>query len=674
MVVSELKPSLKYDEDQIIMEQDDGIDVDIYELEVYHRVIQVVIGKESKKYIHRGILSYSIYAIVKNRIKSRLGIIEIPAKSFSVYDVKNKTPDFSLYTPLMFSFVNSSFVDKLNPSFADDNKLVEDDEAIFESSSTMDAKKGTKKDTVNDTDVSIVKGDSDIFVCVAFKENKLQEESEIGAKTIRKKYVEDADNNWIQRFMKNPNYAIEYNSGRGDCFFYVIIQAFNQIGMETTVKKLRNLLAKEVSPDIFEENKKLYEEIKENQVNLMAKIKAEKATLKSAKIYLENIGLEIKKLETQDLKEKFVKKNKKEINKQSAIKEEATKKLEHLNEELAADKDTEDLIDTHIKKINTFDEYREYIKTSDYWADTWAISTFEWLLDVKFIILNSSKYPDSIHEILECGEKNKNIRETFKPKNYIIMTYNGQHYELVLYKKKGVFEYSELPYDIRILIVNKCMEQNAGIFNKIAEFRDFQSRIGIDPSKNGDIDIKENYEGLYDNSIIFMFYNKSSSTPKPGKGSGEKIPISKIKSYVTLSKFPDWRRKLDDSWMDADDPIVIDNKRWASVSHYLWAVPFKETFPEKFMVYSLNSGNKIAKDYDLAKKNNARNEIDDDFMVKQYTIERETALLAKFTKPDMRQLLLATQTSTLLHFENKKPPKEDKLLMFVRNKMAKLSE
>jgi hypothetical protein len=672
MVVSELKPSLKYDEDQIIMEQDIGIDVDIYELEAYHRVIQVAIGKESKKYIHRGILSYSIYAIVKNRIKSRLGIIEVPAKSFSVYDVKNKTPDFSLYTPLLFSFVNSSFVDKLNPSVVDD-EVVEDDEAIFESSSTMDATNASKKVTDDDTDALIAKGDSDVFVRVPYKENKLQEESEISAKTIRKKYVEDADNNWIQRFMKNPNYTIEYNSGRGDCFFYVIIQAFNQIGQETTVKKLRNLLSKEVSADIFEENKKLYDDIKENQVNLMAKIKAEKATLKDAKIYLENIGLEIKKLETQELKEKFVKKNKKEINRQSAIKEEATAKLESLNEELANDKDTEDLIDVHIKKINTFDEYREYIKTSDYWADTWAISTFEWLLDVKFIILNSSKYPDSIHEILECGEKNKNIRETFKPKNYIIMTYNGQHYELVMYKKKGVFEYAELPYDMRILIVNKCMERNAGIFNKITEFRDFQSRIGIDPSKNNDIDIKENYEGLYDNSIIFMFYNKSSSTPKPGKGSGEKIPTGKIKNYVALSKFPDWRRKLDDSWMDVDDPIVIDNKRWASVSHYLWAVPFKETFPEKFMVYSLNSGNKIAKDYDLAKKNNARNEIDDNFMVKQYTVERETALRAKFTKPDMRQILLATQTSTLLHFENKNPPKEDKLLMFVRNDIDKLS-
>jgi hypothetical protein len=324
----------------------------------------------------------------------------------------------------------------------------------------------------------------------------------------------------------------------------------------------------------------------------------------------------------------------------------------------------------HIKKINTFDEYREYIKTSNYWADTWAISTFEWLLNIKFIILNSSKYPESIHEILECGEKNINIKGSkFKPEFYIITTYNGQHYELVMYKKKTIFEYIELPYDLRILIVNKCMEKNAGLFNLIGEFREFQSRIGIDPSKNNDIEIKENHEGLYDNTVVLVFYAKSSPIPKPGKGSGEKIPGDKVKRYIPLSKHENWRRKLDDSWIDTDDPIILDNKKWASVSHYLWGIQIKDKYPERYMMFSLNSGNKIASDYDLAKKTNVANQNDidiEEFMANRYTIERENALRQKMSKPEMREILSATLTSTLLHFENRNPPKEDKLLMFIR--------
>lgn len=672
MVLSELKPSLSYDEEQVIMEQDIGIDVDVYEMEIFHKNIQVVIGKDSKKYIHRGILSYSIYAIVKNRIKSRLGIIEIPIKKFVVYDVKNKTPDFSLYTPLMFSFVNSSFIDKLNPVEAD-IKMGDDADEIFNeppSSVNNRTNKGLNADNNDTMQKGLV---SDVFVKTSYKPITLQEESELVSKAIRKKYVEDGDHNWIQKFMKNPNYTIEYNSGQGDCFFYVIVQAFNQIGMETTVKKLRELLSKEITADIYEENKKLYDEIKEGMVLAMSKIKETKNEIKTSNTYLDNIGIELKKLESQELKEKFVKKHKKEINQQTKIKEDCETRLKSLNTELQNSKDTEDLIDPEIKRINTFKDYKEYIKTSNYWADVWAISTFEWLLDVKFIIMNSSKYPESIHEIIECGEKNKNIHGAFKPKYYIIMTYTGQHYELVMYKKKSIFEYTELPYDVRILIVNKCMERNAGAFNMIDEFREFQTRIGIDPSKNNNMEIKENLDGLYDNKIVFMFYNKSSATPKPGKGSGEKIPLGKIKDFIGLSKMTNWRRKLDDTWMDIDDPFVIDKKNWASVSHYMWAIPFKNTFPEKYIVYSLNSGNKIAKDYDLAKKNNIRNEneINDDFMEKHYTIERENALRAKFINPDLKSLLLATKQSTLLHFESKSTPKEDRLLMFIRNELSK---
>jgi hypothetical protein len=238
-----------------------------------------------------------------------------------------------------------------------------------------------------------------------------------------------------------------------------------------------------------------------------------------------------------------------------------------------------------------------------------------------------------------------------------------------MYKNRGIFEYIELPYDIKSLIVNKCMERNSGVFNNIEEFRQFQSRIGLDPSKHDNIEVKESYEGIYDNKIVFVFYSKSSSIAKPGKGSGEKIPVEKIKQFIPLSKYADWRRKLDDSWIDVDDPLVIDKKKWASVSHYLWGLPLKDKFPEKYALFSLNSGNKIGKDYDAAKKEHVRNGVELD--ESELTTERENALRVKFTKPELKEMLLATHSATLLRFENKNSPKEDKLLMFIRKELRK---
>jgi len=672
MVLSQLKTSINYDEEQHIEEQDKGISADTFNLQCFHKSVQVVIGKANLKYSHRGLLYYSIYAIVKNKIRTRLGIIEVPAKKYKVFDVENKTPDFTLYEPIFFKFVDTQFINRLAPVEIDTPNNDDPTEEMFEIAPT------TTANTTNVKEDTIIKADraTDIFTQVGNTLPLLQEESETVAKKIRKKYIEEPTHNWIQQFMKNPNYEIEFNSGRGDCFFYVIIQAFNQLGKETTVQKLRDLLSKEITKDVFEQNKKLYDDIVANQQQNLTKIKEQTELKKKADGILKTYTAELATLSSKEAQTNYVKKNKKILKEQMDIKENAVKIIDELKAEIENNKQVEDLIDTNIKRITTLEEYRDYIKTSNYWADTWAISTFEWLLNVKFIILNSANYPDSVHQIIECGEKNRNIGTVFRPTHYIITTYNGEHYELVMYKNKAIFEYKEIPYDIRVLITNKCLEKNAGIFNSIEEFRDFQSRIGIDPSKNDSLEIKENYDGLYDNTVIFMFYGKSSSTPKPGKGSGESIPITRVKDFIPLSKFEDWRRKLDDTWMDTDTPIILDNKKWASVSHYMFAIPFKDIFPEKYMLYSLNSSNKIAKSHELAKKTSAKEATEykdklEPFMAKNYTIERENALRAKFVNPDLKNILIATKNATLLHFENKNAPKEDKLLMFLRKEFTK---
>ena len=39
-----------------------------------------------------------------------------------------------------------------------------------------------------------------------------------------------------------------------------------------------------------------------------------------------------------------------------------------------------------MKNINTLSDFKDFIQTPDYWADTWAISTIERLYNVKLII------------------------------------------------------------------------------------------------------------------------------------------------------------------------------------------------------------------------------------------------------------------------------------------------
>jgi hypothetical protein len=68
--------------------------------------------------------------------------------------------------------------------------------------------------------------------------------------------------------MKNKGYAIKRNEGGGDCFFAVIRDAFQEIGWETTVQKLRAILAQEATYALFENYSAIYRGIvNENEID-----------------------------------------------------------------------------------------------------------------------------------------------------------------------------------------------------------------------------------------------------------------------------------------------------------------------------------------------------------------------------------------------------------------------
>ena len=337
--------------------------------------------------------------------------------------------------------------------------------------------------------------------------------------------------------------------------------------------------------------------------------------------------------------------------------------------------------------IKNIEQFRDYIQTSSFWADAWAISTLERVLNVKIVILSEQAYnDDSLDSVLNCGEINKGLEEkgSFSPDYYIMTAYSGNHYNLITYKSKRIFTFLEIPYSIKILTINKCLEKNAGTYYLIQEFRNMKSTLGIDPNAGAETEsddesnIHNIYDtDLYDKDVQFMFHSKSENSAKPGKGSGETIPKSKMGDYVDLAKNKEWRRKLDDMYNDI--VITIDGRKWASVEHYIQGAKYKKGFPDFAQLFAFDSGSEFSKDAAFAKSVGETGKyktkvfrpknvkMDNDYDLGRGEEERKLAVKAKFTQnEDMKHILLATKRAELLHFVRRGTPQPDMELMRLR--------
>ncbi len=658
MVVSIIKPDIVYNESKKINEEDRDYKSRVYEIDLLGKIVYVALGKIKYTFTGKDVLYYLVYLIREDTVRSQIGVVEIESKQISSFLDSDGHFDLSEYASSSGNIIlyNHVTIDFLNAAKSAPPKTVvvvnEPEEEV------MDVEEDNVFEPVvkNVNSIPVASNKSSVLEPIPNADipEMLREESKADADKLRNP---NANTYWIQKFMKNDNFRVHSVPGDGDCFFSVIRDAFKQAGLKTTVTKLRQLVADNMTQNTFEQYMALYamyaNEIAENE----SRIKHIKNTIRDLKS-------RYNKLTEKSDKEKVL----------ALIEEQREDAKTFAKYKAVAEDDQTHFI--FMQDVKSLGDLQNAIMKSDYWADELALSIIEDKLNVKLIILSKENFDNGSEDAVMLCNTGAAINPT--PEFYIMVSYSGNHYDLISYKEKKFFKFSEIPYNIKTLIVNKCVEHNAGAFHHITDFRNFQAKFGIDPVSNS-YESEPVLSELYDDTVQFMFY-AASADAKPGKGSGEKMDAKDAVRFKDLVLVPNWRRKLDDTFIA---PFTYDNKRWQTVEHYYQASKFKKGFPDFYAQFSMDSESEISTDVKKAKGAGGKTgryekellrprdvKLDSDFYGGRDKVERANALMAKFEQnSELKSMLLHTHNAKLLHFVRGSEPEMDTLLMETRKKL-----
>ncbi|MBN20775.1 MAG: hypothetical protein CL678_05740 [Bdellovibrionaceae bacterium] len=729
MVLSKINDSVSYTESKTIDEDDKGRDVSMYKMQLFKIKVIIALGNIKYTYIDENILYTPVYLVINETDKIyQIGVYEIKSDEYeNLLDDDNDLDITLINGPLLYSFVDKEYIEKcmLNESLVsdedsgdettddeledlddDDDEKAKEEKKLEGEKSEEEKSKGEKDSVLIEIDINTYEDDDDFLQ---------SGETEREDKKERQKFKkpEESDSQWIEEFMRNNNYNIIDNDGGGDCLFYTIRDAFKSIGINASVEKLRKLLSSEINKDIFQTYKERFDMYETEFKTLKRDIPKKKKKIKViAKTY--------NKLAKEAKAEKDRSKQKIKIKEARKLKSEHKGEKENLN---TMTKELKNVIQargdwTWMSDIKTISDLKSKMETCDFWADGWAISTLEMILNTKIIILSSEHYrKGNYKQVLNCGEvvpKKIEDKGYFKPKYFVIVEHTGEHYKLITYKENHIYRFHQIPWGIRALIVDTCMKHKTAktLYNYIPKFaklinqtidvpigekedsikdkiqdkiqdktsgtskteEESEEKIEVTPSPS--IDDKD----LFDDNMVFVFYSKSADKP-PGKGTGEKIPADKLLEFSELAKIKNWRRILSNFYTKPKEkekvqPLFkLDGLKWASVEHYFHGNKFKKNNRDYYKLFSINSGSQIMDDPKKAlgaggktgrvggKKFRPRSiVIDEDFYDgnnRENVMER--AQQAKYEQDELsKKVLLATKNAKLIHYVASRKPKDQR--------------
>ena len=671
MVASKINHSIVYHEKRNVDNDDLGKLATLYELEVENRIISkqtivIAIGNPNKKYLTEGVIFFPIYLITNKKKAIQIGVFEILNKDLhkiidskkddSIKEIENID---LLNSPLLWNWVDNSFLEKskLSP-------------LVLE---------------IDEQDVHEEIGEEEEIIQ---KRNPLFEETKERANALRK----ENNKNWVSQFMKNEQYDIEDVPDTNDSLFTCIKNAFSKINILLYENKIREKYAnsKFIEKDYFYK-KRIYDDNKSKFIELQNREKE----LKKEKTRIEE---EYKKKRTVALKEEHA-----DIKEKLKI---VKRDMEELNVSLK---------EIDFDNINTIEKYRDYIKSKKFSGDENTLLYLESIMNIKFIVfLKDANEENDIKSIIDCGKKNPDLTTDFIPEQYILLEYIEKinRYNLIGYDGKFIFQFRELPYDLKEMISNKCVESVEGNFINIPDFKEFHVNVKNRelPQLNPELQLTiENIQRLNDGVKLFI-YCSSSSSKTPGKIRGEVMPPDQVHNYIELKGIKNWRCILDNSFDGTDIDsngnkkpyqFVLNGFYWMSVAHYLNAIKFIEEHPKYYESFALAAvgeeteivrASDLSKDVELAifigkkpagtpfpgKENGDLKgyyrkksiQIDSTYNEEKQSIALYNAILSKFTQnPHFKQVLLSTNNATLIYTPLKKSQKDAEELMKVRDEL-----
>ena len=693
MVKSQLNPTINFPEIRYINQQDIGFNAPIYSMTIYKKPIIIALGQINTNFQQEAnIVYYPIYLIGNKKVILQIGVFEILSSNLT--NVLDKYGDLDLKLleqPLIYSFIksnlalltnnNETIYDKYdkNLSKISEEQLQQEEEEQPEEEEQEEEEQEEEEQEEEEPDEE--EPDEEEVEKIKFKSkdiSDLNEQSKLEFLREEKDFLLGKSTKWIEKYFKNNNFDVINNEGGGDCFFAVIRDGLESIGVKKTIRELRIILSGEANEELFTNYRSHYDMFK-SSIDITNK--------ELELIIKKNKELKLLLTSTSDRSE-----HKKIIEEASLIK----KEFENLKQQLSLQKELMQEF-KYMKNIKNLLQFKEFIQTSDYWADTWAVSTLERLLNIKLVIfsfeefnINSEKKSKTIKEItvdnkniILCGQLNDTVlqeRGKFEPTYYIMSEYDGGHYQLITYKKRGAFTFNQLPYKVKEIIAEKCLEGESGTFILIPDFQEFKSnteKFEKEILDGGGLNmIHEPSESLYHDNSIFVLSNKSLDL-LPGKGNGEKISYKDINCYSKLCGNKDWRKKLLDVY--EGDELNIDGKRWNTVEHYMNANKFKSGFPSFYNQFSLDSNSSISRNPFLAKAAGSINGkykdrqlrpthivIDDIYNTKLPEYINKAYYIKFIQNPELKEILKNTGKSKLMLYKRGQKPKIATELMKMR--------